>query len=68
MQDYLTMPEVAAITRTPIDTLRWWRHRSTGPASFKVGRRVLYKREDVTAWLDAQYAAGVEAGGGPRAA
>jgi len=48
----LTMPEVAELTRTPIDTLRWWRQRGTGPISFKVGRRVMYDESDVLAWLD----------------
>ena len=50
----LTMPEVAELTRTPIDTLRWWRQRGTGPISFKVGRRVMYDEDDVLAWLDAR--------------
>jgi len=48
----LTMPEVAELTRTPIDTLRYWRHRGTGPSSFKVGRRVMYDEPVVLAWLD----------------
>ncbi len=38
-------------------TLRYWRHTGEGPISFKVGRRVLYRKTDVDAWLDAQYAA-----------
>ena len=50
----LTMPEVAELTRTPIDTLRYWRHRGTGPNSFKVGRRVMYDEDAVLAWLDAR--------------
>ena len=50
----LTMPEVAELTRTPLDTLRWWRQRGTGPISFKVGRRVMYDEDDVLAWLDAR--------------
>jgi len=50
----LTMPEVAELTRTSIDTLRWWRQRGTGPISFKVGRRVMYDEDDVLAWLDAR--------------
>jgi len=52
MPDYLTTTEVADLCRTSAETVRYWRHIGKGPASFKVGRRVLYAREDVTAWLD----------------
>ncbi|WP_418059955.1 helix-turn-helix domain-containing protein [Pimelobacter simplex] len=47
MTDYLTTQEVAQILRTPAETVRYWRHIGTGPASFKIGRRVLYARDDV---------------------
>lgn len=39
-------------------TLRWWRHegKGVGPRSFVLGKRkVVYKRTDVIAWLEAQY-------------
>ena len=39
------------------NTLRYWRHNGEGPVSFKVGRRVLYRKVDVDAWLQAQYEA-----------
>ena len=35
--EYLTTAEVATITRTPVGTVRSWRHVGKGPASFKVG-------------------------------
>ncbi|MCX2934721.1 helix-turn-helix domain-containing protein [Mycobacterium sp. CVI_P3] len=42
------------MTRVSPDTLRYWRHTGTaGPPSFKLGRRVLYRRSDVDAWLQA---------------
>lgn len=41
----------------PVATLRWWRHVGLGPKSFKVGRRVMYREEDVETWLDEQYEA-----------
>lgn len=31
--DLLTLAEVAAILRVPINTLRWWRQRGSGPGS-----------------------------------
>lgn len=39
-------------------TLAWWRHKNdgTGPRWFKLGpKKVVYKKSDVQAWLDAQY-------------
>ncbi len=46
-----TTDEVATYFRTVPGTVRYWRHVGKGPRSFKVGRRVLYEREDVQAWL-----------------
>ncbi len=59
MQDILTLEEVAARTRVPAATLRFWRHQGTGPHSWKLGRRVVYRAGDVDQWMEAQYAAGV---------
>jgi excisionase family DNA binding protein len=53
MQRYLTTPEVAEILRTSPETVRYWRHVGTGPASFKVGRKVLYAATDVEAFIRA---------------
>jgi len=53
MSRYLTTEEVADLVRTSPETVRYWRHIGTGPASFKVGRRVLYAVEDVQAFIDA---------------
>ncbi len=50
-ETYLTTQEVAALCRASPETVRFWRHVGRGPACFKVGRRVLYEREDVRAWL-----------------
>ena len=55
MTDLLTVAEVAEITRLPEATLRWFRHVGKGPKSAKLGRRVLYRRSDVTDWVDAQF-------------
>jgi hypothetical protein len=53
--DLLTIDEAAAILRTPVATLRDWRHRGIGPHSFKIGRRVFYRAGDLYAWIDAQH-------------
>lgn len=51
MDDLLTTVEVAALCRVPATTLRYWRHLGDGPPGFKLGKRVLYRREAVEAWL-----------------
>lgn len=53
----LTIAEVSARTRVPVDTLRYWRHvGGVGPKSAKVGRRVVYREADVDAWVAEQFA------------
>ena len=47
----LTTAEVAAMTRAPQSTVRYWRHLGQGPASFRLGRRVVYRRHEVLRWL-----------------
>ena len=51
---FLTTEEVAELFRTRPETVRYWRHIGTGPQSFKVGRRVLYAREDVDLFIAQQ--------------
>jgi excisionase family DNA binding protein len=51
---YLTTDEVAHWLRTSPETCRYWRHIGKGPASFKVGRRVLYDEADVDRWIAEQ--------------
>lgn len=48
---YMTVNEVAELLRTPAGTLRYWRHLGKGPASFKLGRRILYTRRDVEDYI-----------------
>lgn len=53
-QKLITIIEAAEILRAPVATLRYWRHLGTGPQSFRLGRRVLYRYADLIAWIDAQ--------------
>ena len=55
--DLLTIGEAAVLLRAPVATLRYWRHLGTGPHSFRLGRRVLYRRADLDAWVDARWSA-----------
>lgn len=52
MDELITTEEYAAAARAPVSTVRYWRAQSIGPIGFKVGKRVLYRKRDVQAWLD----------------
>ena len=51
----LTLAEAADRLRTPVATLRYWRHLGIGPDSFRLGRRVVYRREDIDRWITGQH-------------
>jgi excisionase family DNA binding protein len=53
--ELLTITEAAELLRAPVATLRYWRHRGTGPRSFRLGRRVLYRRDDLQAWVEERW-------------
>lgn len=52
----LTIEEVSTAYRIPVATLRYWRTRGEGPRSFRLGRRVFYRRQDCDDWVNAAYA------------
>lgn len=56
MDRLLDISEVAERIGAPVGTLRFWRHKGTGPHSARIGRRVMYRESDVQAWLDKQFA------------
>ena len=49
--ELLTLEEAAAALRTPVATLRYWRHLGVGPDGFRLGRRVVYRRGGVDRWV-----------------
>ena len=51
--DLLTVEDVAALCHTAVGTVHYWRAQRPpkGPKGFKVGKRVLFRREVVEAWL-----------------
>lgn len=55
MEFLLTLSEAAERMRVPEATLRYWRHKGTGPRSAKLGRRVVYRERDVDAWIEKQF-------------
>ena len=57
MSELLLIEEVAELTRLPLSTLRFYRHRGDGgPQSFKLGNRVVYRRSDVEQWIEQEFA------------
>jgi len=63
MQDLLGTKAVSEWTGIPEETLRYYRHLGDrGPASFKLGRRVVYDRSDVERWINDQRAATLAGG------
>lgn len=55
MSDLLEFDDVSKIMHTPVETLRKWRRNGYGPQSAKFGRRVMYRRSDVEAWIASQF-------------
>jgi predicted DNA-binding transcriptional regulator AlpA len=47
----LTIEEVAEWLRKPKATLYKWRSTGEGPAGFKIGRDLVYRRSAVVRWL-----------------
>jgi predicted DNA-binding transcriptional regulator AlpA len=48
----LTITQVSDLTTLSEGTLRWLRHKGKGPRSSKLGRRIVYREEDVELWLE----------------
>jgi DNA-binding transcriptional MerR regulator len=51
---YLVIEEASKITRTPISTLHQWSHKGIGPPVRKVGRRLLYREDQLISWIESQ--------------
>jgi predicted DNA-binding transcriptional regulator AlpA len=49
--ELMTPEQVSELTGVATGTLKYWRHVNKGPASFKLGTRVLYRRTAVMAWI-----------------
>lgn len=55
--ELLTPEQVAELLQVETGLLRRWRYERRGPASFKVGKYVRYRGEDVLSWIEEQRAA-----------
>lgn len=50
----LTTPEVAEALRVPVRTIHLWRSKGIGPVGTRLGKRIVYKADDVAEWFEAQ--------------
>ena len=50
----MTLLEVSQLLAVPVATLYGWRHRGEGPAGYRIGRHVRYRRAAVEAWIETQ--------------
>ncbi len=57
MHDNLNVHEASALSGLPISTLRHYRHTDTGPESFKIGKKAVWPKDGLLAWMEAQRAA-----------
>lgn len=60
LDGWMSRAELAAELGVCVDTLMRWERRRYGPKCVKAGRKALYKRSTVLAWLDAQESAAPE--------
>jgi prophage regulatory protein len=52
--EYLSCTDLEILTGTKASTWRYWAMIGAGPASFKLGRRRVWKRSVVEQWLKMQ--------------
>lgn len=60
--EYVGALDLEKLTGTKASTWRYWAMLGTGPASFKLGRRRVWRKADVLAWIGEQEA-GTASGG-----
>jgi predicted DNA-binding transcriptional regulator AlpA len=53
--DILYTEEVADLSRKSVATIRWLKATGQGPKCGKLGRRVVYRRKDVEAWINSAF-------------
>lgn len=68
VSEYLSTRRVSNEYGIPEGTLRYWRHKDEGPASFALTpKRVVYRRSEIERWISEQEAA-TRRGGNPEVA
>lgn len=60
--EYVGALDLEKLTGTKASTWRYWAMLGTGPASFKLGRRRVWRKAEVLAWIGEQEAATASGG------
>ena len=55
MTELITTVELSAMLHVPLKSLEHWRYKGAGPRYARIGKRVLYRRSDVEAWLTSAF-------------
>ncbi|MFD8246951.1 helix-turn-helix transcriptional regulator [Nocardia sp. NPDC059691] len=55
-ENFLQAADLEGLTGIPAATWRYWAHKGVGPASFKLGRRRVYRQSVIEAWIAEQEA------------
>ncbi|MGV9546747.1 helix-turn-helix transcriptional regulator [Nocardia beijingensis] len=63
-ENFLQAADLEGLTGIPAATWRYWAHKGVGPASFKLGRRRVYRQSVIDAWIAEQEARTQTGGGG----
>ncbi|MEZ0359881.1 helix-turn-helix transcriptional regulator [Mycobacterium sp. SA01] len=56
MSDLLTLAELCQKLSITESTAYYWRQTGKGPKGARIGKTLRYRRADVEAWLDKQFA------------
>lgn len=68
MSEFMSTGQVSQETGINAGTLRYWRSTNQGPASFSLGKRVVYRRSEVDRWIAEQESATRRGGTSPEVA
>jgi hypothetical protein len=52
--EYITTPRAAVLLGLAAGTMENWRVQGRGPAYRSLGRRIVYRRDELIAWAEAQ--------------
>lgn len=66
--EYMSTTQVSQETGINPGTLRYWRSTNQGPASFSLGKRVVYRRSEIERWIAEQEKATRRGGNSPEVA
>lgn len=55
MDEIMTTTEFAALVKQRVSTVQTWARTGFGPPAARIGKRIVYRRSDVEAWLESQF-------------